>query len=329
MPSLLVSLVQRLVALTSIAVCLSLVPSGSAGAATVVNGDFEVGLGLPGWLQTTTRHKAGEAEHDDGRWGPYSAGFFGSFLDPPQGNRAAIDLQFGWQGRQILYQDIALEPNYAHELSLTAYYRNESVSETPISAPNTLDPQAVPNQQYRIDVIRPTAALDSLDPADILATVFATKSGDPEKMAPTRFGVDLTPFAGQTVRLRLVVVAGPYLYACVDAVSIASTPLPPLPPSNLISLGKPKFNMRNGTAKLPVTIPGAGALSLTGKGVVKQNKTATAAGMVKLLVKSKGKKKKALNQTGKAKVKVKITFTPTGGTANSASRKLVLTKRLH
>ena len=99
-------------------------------------------------------------------------------------------------------------------------------------------------------------------------------------------------------------------------------------PSNLISFGKPKLSKKRGTAKLPVTVPGPGTLLLTGRGVVKQKKTAAAAGTVKMLVKVKGKKKKTLDTTGKLQVKVKVTYTPTGGTANSKSKKLVLKQLL-
>jgi N-acetylneuraminic acid mutarotase len=101
-------------------------------------------------------------------------------------------------------------------------------------------------------------------------------------------------------------------------------PGPPLPVSNLFSLGKPKLNEKLGTATLPVTVPGPGTLVLSDKGVVKQEKTATAAGTVHLLVKAKGQRKQLLQATGKARVNVEVTFAPTGGTASSKSRSLVL-----
>jgi hypothetical protein len=47
---------------------------------------------------------------------------------------------------------------------------------------------------------------------------------------------------------------------------------------------------------------------------------------VKLLVKPKGKLKSKLATTGKAKVKVKVTFTPTGGTAKSSTKRIKLIK---
>jgi hypothetical protein len=105
------------------------------------------------------------------------------------------------------------------------------------------------------------------------------------------------------------------------------------PPSNAITLGKPKLNKRQGTAQEPVMVPGPGDLALTGTGVVKQrpasaSRVVSASGTVQLLVKSKGKAKKKLNKTGKAKVKVTITFTPTGGSPNSQTKTIKLKKKL-
>jgi Tol biopolymer transport system component len=120
-------------------------------------------------------------------------------------------------------------------------------------------------------------------------------------------------------------------------------PVPPVPPatplpSNLLSLGKLKRNLHNGTAKLSVTVPGAGTLTLTGKGLVSQPPTGSArtaaakavaaAGTVKLTVKAKGTKKAKLDSTGKVVVKAKVTFTPTGGVANTATKLITLKKTL-
>ena len=114
--------------------------------------------------------------------------------------------------------------------------------------------------------MKPTAPIESLNPSDILTTLFTSKSGDPESMAPTQLSADLTPFAGQTVRLRIVAVAGRrVLNAGVDAVSIASTP-----PSNKFKKGKLKLNKSNGTGILTVTVPGAGVLSLTDAAATKK-----------------------------------------------------------
>jgi hypothetical protein len=110
----------------------------------------------------------------------------------------------------------------------------------------------------------------------------------------------------------------------------------PVPPSNLITLGKPKANSANGTATLSVTVPGAGVLTLQGKGVKGQRlgaeglrvtKPVSGAGVVKLKVKAKGKTLKKLKAKGKVAVKVTVTFTPTGGTPRSETKKVKLVLR--
>ena len=109
--------------------------------------------------------------------------------------------------------------------------------------------------------------------------------------------------------------------------------IPPPPPSNAITLGKPKPNA-NGTATLSVTVPGAGVLTLQGKGVkslrqagLRLSRPVTGAGTVKLKVKAKGKTLKKLRARGKVTVKVTVTFTPTGGTARSETKKVKLVLR--
>lgn len=98
---------------------------------------------------------------------------------------------------------------------------------------------------------------------------------------------------------------------------------PPAPVSNKFSFGKPRLNRKLGTAKLPVNVPGPGTLLLTGKDVVEHELTPSAAGTVNMPVKAKGGRRQLLS-TGRLGVKLKVTFVPTGGTARSKSRTLVL-----
>jgi len=293
-----------------------------AGAATVVNGDFETG-NLTGWQ--VVNNPAGEEE--SGSWYAYTGTdsplpFGEPVPPPPAGNYAAVTSQ-GGPGSHILYQDVALEPYYAHQLSLLAYYHSYASTFTP--SPNTLSFESTENQQYRIDVMNPAAPVDSVNPSDILATVFATKTGDPEEVGPSSLTVDLTPFAGQTVRLRFAEVdTRGYFAAGIDNVAIASTP-----PSNVIVLGKPLLNKKKGTAKLPVTVPGAGTLTITDvkktkKRIKAKALTATGAGVLNLPVKPTKRARKTLPDKGKLKLKVAVTFTPTGGFAATATRKLTL-----
>jgi hypothetical protein len=294
----------------------------AASAATVVNGDFETG-NLGGWTQVNTPSGNGE-------WRVYSATSANEIAiqPPPAGIYAAVTTQ-DFVGTHILFQDVTLEPYYSHQLSLIAYYRTEFATlVTPV--PNTLssgtEEKGPPeNEQYRIDVMNPAASIDSVNPADILATVFATKNGDPSELAPTVFSADLTPFAGQTVRLRMAEVDNlAPLRAGIDSVSIQSTP-----PSNAVLLGKPTFKKNKGTARLPVTVPGPGTLTIADMKKTKQRikaktLTATAAGTLNLPVKPTKSARTTLKNKGKLKLKVAVTFTPTGGFAAAVTRKMTL-----
>jgi hypothetical protein len=120
----------------------------------------------------------------------------------------------------VLYQDIVLEPAMAHTLSLILYYANFNAT---FATPDSLDFTVDPNQQYRIDLLKPAADPFSVASSDVLATLFRTNPGDPLTLAPTTKTFDLTPYAGQTVRLRFAEVDNrSFLLASVDNVRITS-----------------------------------------------------------------------------------------------------------
>lgn len=98
-------------------------------------------------------------------------------------------------------------------------------------------------------------------------------------------------------------------------------------PANGFTFGKLKRNKRKGIAKLTVALPGKGTLALVGKGVKDAAATALAAGEAKLLVKARGKAAKRLRKRGKAKVGPEVTFTPTGGVANTQGRRVKLIRK--
>jgi len=307
---------------TALALLATLLFAASAPAATVVNGDFESGS-LAGWTQVNS---------GEGAWYAYSGilapgGFFEieprEVPPPPQGKFAAISDQ-GGPGTHILYQDIAI-PRYASStLTMLVYYKSEAPLVTPF--PNTLsagsesEEPPIPNQQYRVDVISPTSPIESVNSADVLATVFATSTGGPETLAATTMTADLTPFAGQTVRLRLAEVDNQfYLNGGADSIAISSTPY------NKFSFGKLKLNKKKGTATLQVKVPGpgkivAGDVKKNGKRVKNAKTTAGSPRTVKLKLKPTASGKKALRKTGKLPFKLKVTFTPTGGKAASKKR---------
>jgi len=315
--------VRSLLAL--IVVSVALAAPAAAGAATVVNGNFETGT-LAGWQQFN--------QTGAGEWFTYEKEGAEEefFFPPPSGTFAAADDQ-GSPDLDVLYQDIFLEPGFSHQLALTFYYR----SSEPIVVPS---PEALAleglteNQHVRVDVMNPAAPIDSVNSSTILATLFANKNGDPEVVPPTHLSANLSAFAGQTVRLRIAnsVTEGPFNTG-LDDVSITSTPLPPPPPpSNAITRGKLTLNKSKGTGKLAINVPGPGTLVAVGKGkkkkLKKANLTVTAAGTVKLPLNPNGAGKKALNSTGKLKTGVDVTFTPTGGTAATQTYKVTLKKNL-
>jgi hypothetical protein len=104
-------------------------------------------------------------------------------------------------------------------------------------------------------------------------------------------------------------------------------------PLNSFTLGKAKLNKDKGIATVTANVPNPGELTASGKGVKSSgaaviSKTVRAPGRVKLKIRAKGKKKQKLNDTGKVKLKAKIRYTPTGGTANTRSKKVKLKKNL-
>jgi hypothetical protein len=338
--------------LAVIAALCALIGASSASAANVVNGDFETGT-LEGWqvYNSNAKEKWVVAKEEEGT------------LPPPLSGRFAAISAMGAPGTTILYQDVALEPAASHRLEMTLAY--QSFEPIVIPSPDSLDAEEpFENQQFRVDVMKPTAPIESLAPSDVLATVFATQESENETEAgkegepalePTRLSVDLTRFAGQTVRLRFAVAVNLFpLQALVDAVSITSTPvltppapLPaPTPPSNKIVKGKLTLNKKNGTGTLFVTVPDAGTLtaqdastriaiaSLSAKGGSKPALIRTVslhpsvAGTVKVPIKPTASGRRVLSETGKLTFRARLTFTPTGGTAATQVYKAKLVKTL-
>jgi D-alanyl-D-alanine carboxypeptidase len=117
--------------------------------------------------------------------------------DPPQGKLAAVTDMNG-PGTRILYRDVRLEGRFT--LHMTVFYAGSGL----LGSPETLaydTPEA--NQQFRIDLIDPSAPIDSVARGDVLVNVFHTSPSGPTSRGPTVVGVDLSRWVGRTVRLRL------------------------------------------------------------------------------------------------------------------------------
>lgn len=92
-------------------------------------------------------------------------------------------------------------------------------------------------------------------------------------------------------------------------------------------VGRPKLNERAGTAVLNVKVPGAGSLTVSGKGIIKAKKTAKKAKVLKLTVRAKGGVKAALLASGSARLKPKLSFKPVSGATTTKSSSLTLKLR--
>jgi hypothetical protein len=100
-------------------------------------------------------------------------------------------------------------------------------------------------------------------------------------------------------------------------------------PTNNVTFGAVKRNTRSGSAKVAINVPNPGTLKYGGSRVSVAGPSSLVIGTaIQLTVKAKGKSKKKLDQKGKVKVALNVTFTPTGGTAATASTKVKLQKKL-
>jgi len=143
---------------------------------TILFDDFESGTlanwkvahdGSGGWSVYTD----GKTPPDPAQSDPY-APF--NVPNPPQGKFAAVtDMKGG--GTRILYRNVKLDGRF--RLRLTLFYVNDGGN---FSSPETLGFSMLgPNQQFRIDLMPPSAPIDSVAKGDVLINVFHTSPGAP------------------------------------------------------------------------------------------------------------------------------------------------------
>jgi hypothetical protein len=179
-------------------------PSTSAPAAAPptpaaqAGDDFESGTlanwktdraGAGGWFIYTNGKVAPEPAQSDPNL-PFDV------PNPPQGKFGAVTDMNG-PGRRILYRDVTLDGRY--RLHMTVFYVNSSGFSAIDPSRQTLGD----DQQYRIDILSPSAPVTSIAKGQLFATIYQGKPGDPLTRPPTAVNFDLSPWAGQTVRLRL------------------------------------------------------------------------------------------------------------------------------
>lgn len=188
---------RRLLITFVIAIALAGLTAAAVAAATVTNGDFETGT-FSGWTAT-----------DDGGYGSWGVSASGTAqcgltTNVPDGSDAALwDMSDPSWG--ILTHDLSVPANgvvsvnYAYD-NFAGIWTQDGTD--PYST--TLGPQ---DEWLRIDVIKSTAARNTLDPSDILATIFDSQTGSPALNQGWVTGTaSLAAYAGQTVTFRAVAV---------------------------------------------------------------------------------------------------------------------------
>jgi D-alanyl-D-alanine carboxypeptidase len=149
-----------------------------------------VGGGAGGWFIYTDGSKAPDPAQSDPN-APFDV------PDPPQGKFAAVSDTNG-PGTRILYRDVKLDGRF--RLHLTVFYAGVGG----LRSPQTLAyDEPGTNEQFRIDLVAPSAPIDSVAQGDVLVNIFKTSAGDPDRREPSTVSVDLSRWAGRTVRLRL------------------------------------------------------------------------------------------------------------------------------
>ena len=206
--------------------------AGTANAAAVANGGFESDS-LEGWDTDF---------FGSGAWFTYEGEYFGLPIRgpepkpvlpaPPKGQFGAVSDQ-GSPSAMFLSQVVKLERGMKHKLKFQLAYTNRNTG-VPVRGPEfppgfhtphhfRFGKNARPNQQFRMDVMKPNAPIKSLKSKHILERVYITERGDPRRRGYRRITEDLSEHAGEKVRLRFAVaVTEAPLNVGIDAVKIRS-----------------------------------------------------------------------------------------------------------
>jgi len=140
-------------------------------------------------------------------------------LAPPESAYAAITDQ-GGPGTHVLYQDVVLPADRTATLRATIYLKNTATEYVNAPTAGLAFDGGEDNQQFRVDVMNPAAAVTDVG-AGVLLNVYRTQPGDSLVTGYRTLTADLTPFAGQTVRIRFALVDNLlFFHAGVDAVDV-------------------------------------------------------------------------------------------------------------
>ena len=191
---------RSLNAVILLALTLFLWPSPRAQAqCTFTNGNFETG-DMTGWtIYTRILSQPANWYNYTGTLTPQTAHAISA---PPEGTRAAVTDHNNATTHE-LYQDFAIPAGQSGTVSFYLAYNNFYTSFITL---NTLDYTG--NQQVRVDLIKTTAANESIAASDVYEKLFQTQPGDPFVLSPSPMFFDVSAFAGQTVRLRFAEAVG-------------------------------------------------------------------------------------------------------------------------
>lgn len=187
---------KKTMVLATIAVLIAMLLPGSAGAATLKNSDFELG-NLSGWKMVERGHT--------GEWNVYTGtppACETPALPAPAGGSWAVVSQMDSPGVRFLHQTLTV-PDAGPGVTLFLNAMVGWESGRPFVPQRDFDFKTHKNQQFRIDLMKRRAPLDSLKKSDILATIIRTKKGDAISRPWGLVTKDITSLAGKTVRLRL------------------------------------------------------------------------------------------------------------------------------
>lgn len=92
-------------------------------------------------------------------------------------------------------------------------------------------------------------------------------------------------------------------------------------------IGQARRNARRGTARLPVTVPDPGTLTLTGAGARTSIVNPASAGAATLVIKARGRKRRKLNRKGRATLTLAVAYVPNGLSPSSETIAVRLRKR--
>jgi len=170
-----------------------------AGASSLDNGNFETG-DFTGWTHATTNALVGDWFVSGKIVTPLSGL---SWNGPAEKEFAAVSDSTNPSGH-VLYR--LIKAGKDTRIEAIVYYRNRTSTfcEAPPST-TSLSNLGVCNQQYRIDILDPSANPWSTNPADILKNLFKTDSTSPKKLRPTEMRFKLGSIKG-TVMLRFAEV---------------------------------------------------------------------------------------------------------------------------